>query len=99
MGPFADLLLTDMRLVILRSLAETNGYSCNDSILHTILGMFAHKCSRDVVRTQLSWLQEQGLVALEKVGETYVATLTQRGADVAAGAASVPGVKRPGPGD
>jgi hypothetical protein len=50
-----------------------------------------------MIRTQLFWLQEQCLVALEDVAGIYVATITQRGADVATGSATVPGVKRPGP--
>ena len=94
---FAELVQSDIRLVILRALAQDLGYSHNDSILHAALGMYGHKCSRDVVRSELSWLKEQGLIIIDMVGETYVATITERGVDVASGAATVPGVKRPGP--
>lgn len=94
---FADLVTSDIRLVILRALEQDLGYSHNESIIHAILEKFGHKCSRDHVRTQLSWLQEQGLVTLDDVSGIYVATITQRGADVATGAATVPGVKRPSP--
>lgn len=73
---FADLLTADIRLVILRSLAEDLGYSHNESILHSILERFGHTCSRDQVRTQLAWLQEQGLVTLDIVADIYVATVT-----------------------
>jgi hypothetical protein len=66
--------------------------------MHAALGMYGHKCSRDIVRTELTWLKEQGLITIEIVGEsTYVATITERGVDVASGAATIPGVKRPGP--
>lgn len=96
---FADLWLEDMRLVILRTLAKTNGYSCNDSILQDVLGSFAHKCSRDQVRSALAWLKEQGYLTYEILETgTYVATITQRGVDVAEGNITVPGVKRPSPG-
>jgi DNA-binding transcriptional ArsR family regulator len=97
---FADIMNEDERLVILRVLAEdTGGYSANESIIHSILGEFAHKVSRDKVRTQLSWLSEQGLVTLRDVAGCMVATLTSRGIDVASGLAIVPGVKRPRPKD
>lgn len=95
--PFSDLLITDIRLVILKALAQDLGYSHNDSILHAIVKKFGHNVSRDVIRTQLSWLKEQRLVEIEMVSDIYVATITQRGLDVADGSATVPGVKRPGP--
>lgn len=94
---FADLVASDRRLVILRALEQDLGYSHNESIIHSILGEFGHRCSRDLVRTDLTWLQEQGLVTLEDISGIYVATITQRGVDVATGTATVPGVKRPAP--
>jgi len=98
-APFAQLWLEDMRLVILRILAQTSGYSCNDSILHDALGRFAHKCGRDKVRTELAWLRDQGYLTYDVLETgTYIATITQTGCDVASGNISVPGVKRPGPG-
>ncbi|HBG06313.1 MAG: hypothetical protein A2075_12145 [Geobacteraceae bacterium GWC2_58_44] len=95
---FADLLTEDERLVILRALEKDLGYSHNESILHSVVERYGHACSRDKVRTHLTWLQEQGLLTLKTVGTIYVATITQRGADVATGRAVVPGVKRPSPG-
>jgi len=95
---FADLMNEDERIVILRALAEdTGGYSANESIIHSILVEFAHHVSRDKVRTQFSWLQEQGLVTLKDTAGCQIATLTSRGLDVAAGLVTVPGVKRPRP--
>jgi len=95
---FDDLLTEDARLVILRALEKDLGYSHNESILHSFVEIYGHACSRDKIRTNLTWLQEQGLVTLKTVGTIYVATITQRGADVATGRAVVPGVKRPAPG-
>ena len=97
---FADLMNQAERLVILRALAEdTGGYSANESIIHSILVEFAHRISRDKVKTQLSWLQEQGLVTLKETAGCLIATLTSRGLDVATGLITVPGVKRPRPKD
>jgi len=95
---FQDLMTEDARLVILRALEEdAGGYSANESIIHAILVEFAHKLSRDQVRTQLSWLKDQGLVTLKDVAGCLVATLTSSGIDVATGLSVVPGVRRPRP--
>nr|WP_067289841.1 hypothetical protein [Marinobacterium profundum] len=88
----------DRRLVILRLLAEDADYRVNSSILQQGLDMFAHSVSRDKLHTELNWLAEQDLIKCEPVASVLVVTLTQRGLDVAQGRASVPGVKRPGPG-
>ncbi len=93
---YSDLKTADIRLVILRELADTDGYASNESVLQLVLAKYGHAVGRDRVRTDLYWLQEQGLLAINDVG-VLVATATQRGLDVATGAATVPGVKRPGP--
>lgn len=90
-----ELLTEDQRLVILRSLHEMHGYEANESIIDSCLHAYGHKISRDVVRSHLFWLQEQGLVSLRDVGDCQIARLTGRGEDVATGQAVVPGVKRP----
>jgi len=92
---FKELLTEDQRLVILRSLHEMHGYEANESIIDSCLDAYGHKISRDVVRTHLFWLREQGLVSLRDVGGCQIARLTGRGEDVATGQAVVPGVKRP----
>lgn len=58
-----EILNSDQRLVILRSLVEC-GDSANESILQTCLQTYGHRVSRDTVRTLLAWLREQGLVTL-----------------------------------
>lgn len=97
MADFTELVDADRRLAILRTLAEDAGYSLNESVLQSCLDALGHNVSRDRVRTDLRWLEEQGLVTLEEVVSVLVATLTGRGADVAAGRAAVPGIKRPRP--
>ena len=92
------LISSNIRLILLRAMEEAPGYSLNESILHTVVGRFGHNVSRDVIKTELSWLREQGLISTEEVVGYYVATLTTRGADVATGRSSIPGVERPSPG-
>ena len=89
-----EILDSDQRLVILRSLLDC-GDSANESILQTCLQTYGHRVSRDVVRTHLSWLREQGLVSLSDVSGCYVAEISGRGDDVANGLTTVPGVKKP----
>lgn len=87
-----------LRLAILRLLAESPGYALNSSILVDALGALGLAASRDQVRGEIAWLAEQGLATAEELpGGLIVATLTERGADVASGRATVPGVQRPTP--
>lgn len=98
MKPFAEELREHRRLILLRLLSEQNGYRCNSSVLHAGLYGLGVAAARDDVTTDLAWLADQHLVSLEEaVPGLSIATLSARGADVAAGNAIVPGVKRPGP--
>ncbi|OED43601.1 hypothetical protein ACH42_09830 [Endozoicomonas sp. (ex Bugula neritina AB1)] len=92
---YQSVLHEDQRLVILRTLAEMNGYQANESILQMVLDKYGHNISRDLVVSHLQYLQEHGLISLDDVGSITVATLLARGEDVAAGRANVSGVKRP----
>lgn len=98
MSGYANFIAEDRRLVILRFLADDNDYRLNDSILQKALDQVGHNVSRDMVRSDLSWLEEQGLITVEVVlDQIHVAELTKRGLDVAEGRSKVPGVKRPEP--
>ncbi|MBC2658304.1 ArsR family transcriptional regulator [Pseudomonas sp. MSSRFD41] len=96
MTQYAEFLRQDYRLVILRLLGEMGGYRANSSVLTMALDRYGHTLSRDQVKTELHWLAEQGALTLADVGPVLVATLTERGQDIAAGRARVPGIKRPG---
>jgi Fe2+ or Zn2+ uptake regulation protein len=88
-----------LRLTLLRLLAEQPGYQGNSSVLTQAADASAgFSCSRDQVKTELAWLAEQGLVTTtETLPGLVVAKLSERGGDVAAGRAIVPGVQKPGP--
>ena len=96
---YRDALDADRRLVILQLLEKSTGYTANEYTIYAALPGFGHEASMDRVRTDLAWLDEQGLVALDAPGGVHLAKLTQRGLDVATGRATVDGVKRPGPGE
>jgi hypothetical protein len=95
MKSFAERLTEDRRLVLLRILLEQNARRANSSVLTSAMDHYGHAITRDYTRTQLRWLEEQGLVQLEDVGPVLVATLTERGAESARGLAVVDGVARP----
>lgn len=87
------------RLAMLKVIAESDGYSCNEFMLGELLNDdYGHRIGTDSIRTELAWLAEQGLIKLRTTSDVQIATLTYRGSDVAIGKAVVPGVKRPGPG-
>lgn len=48
--------------------------------------------SRDELDAQIAWLDQARLLTTERIAGTCLARLTQRGADVARGQATVPGV-------
>lgn len=96
MTKFADFIREDMRLVILRVLVEMPSYTANSSILYTLLQRYGHNPTRDQVKTELRWLEEQGLVTIEDVNDLLIGRITERGTDVVSARAIVPGVKKPG---
>jgi hypothetical protein len=96
---YGDLVNEHLRITILLLLKDQNDYALNESLLLDLVGNFGFAPSRDKLRTQLSWLAEQDLIKLSGVPHCQVATLTARGDDVAHGRTTVPGVKRPRPGE
>lgn len=95
MNDFANHLTEDRRLVILRVLMESAGYTANEYLLHSMAERLGHVVSADRIRTDLTWLQEQDLLTTDEVAGVLIAKLAARGEDVARGRAVVPGVKRP----
>lgn len=85
------------RLAVLRGLQHAVQYRMNASLLRSYCEAIGHTVSADKLATDLAWLKEQGLVTLASSEGVQLATLTERGLDVATGRAQVPGVQRPGP--
>lgn len=87
-----------IRLSVLQLLDAQPGYLANDSVLHQAVSAMGLACTRDQMRGHLGWLEEQRLVTLlVPAAGIVVATLTERGADVAAGRSIITGVARPQP--
>ena len=96
---FHDFTMGHARLAVLRSLTEAHANTANDSVLTMVMEQLGLPLTRDQLRTQLGWLEEQGLVRLTRPNDNLiVVALRERGADVAIGRAHVEGVQRPAPG-
>lgn len=96
---FRDILDAEQRLAICQVLDQDADYSHNEHVLRRALEIMAHNIGSDLLRNHLSWLQEQGLVTLdrESVPAAWVVKLTLRGQDAALGRTQIPGVARPRP--
>ena len=88
----------DRRLVLLRALEAADGYQANNILLQRYMTAVGHRVSADRLAGDLAWLTEMQLVKTAEGEGIIVATLTERGLDVAVGNTRVPGVARPQPG-
>ncbi len=95
---YAEFEAQDRRLVVLRALQHAFQYRSNAMLLRRYCAAVGHTVSADRLEQDLAWLREQDLVDLNNAEGVTVATLTQRGLDVATGSAEAPGVARPAPG-
>lgn len=93
-----NVITADQRLALLQALVACNN-DANQNILQTCLAQYGHRISMDLVRNHLLWLEEQGLVRISRLDtdRLFVATIIQRGLDVANGLSVVDGVKKPNP--
>lgn len=98
MGLAKDLaaqLLAEQRLTVLQLLAEQAGGSANDAVLCEAVNAMSMVCSRDRMRELIFWLQGQGaLHVLDRRLDTglVIATLTEKGHDIARGRSRIAGV-------
>ncbi|MEM7046979.1 MAG: ArsR family transcriptional regulator [Pseudomonadota bacterium] len=89
----AEIRMAHIRGALIGLLCE--GTKANDSVLHdAVTALRAVTCSRDQVRAALRWLEEQGLISIEKVGDYLVAQISQRGIDFEEGRIVLDGIKR-----
>lgn len=92
----ADRLLTEhRRLAVLRHLEKSSEFTSNASILIDVVNGVGVGTNHDQMIAALAWLDEQELIEMVDHGHLVVAVATARGADVATGRTTHPGVKRP----
>jgi hypothetical protein len=92
---FAEHSAQDVRLIILKGLADENDHRLNETLVAHLLQAFGHTKSRDYIRTQLRKLNELGAVGLFEVGSVLVAQLKQPGLDHVERRAFLDGVLKP----
>lgn len=85
------------RLTILELLNGAATYTLHEVDIKAGLAAQGQAAGTDLLRSDLQWLHEQGLVLANQPGGVWFATLTARGGDVRQGLSTVPGVARPGP--
>lgn len=88
-------LLTVLRLEVLQLLADQPSGTANDAALCEALNAMNRVVSRDRMRELLFWLQGQGVLhLLDRRMESglVIATLTERGHDIARGRSRIAGI-------
>lgn len=88
-------LLAEQRLAVLQLLAEQSGGSANDAVLCEAVNAMGMVCSRDRMRELVFWLQSQGalhVLDLRVSSGLVIATLTEKGHDIARGRSRIAGV-------
>ncbi len=86
---------TVLRLTVLQLLAGQPSGSANDASLCEAVNALDHVCSRDRMRELIFWLQSQGalhVLDLRTTSGLVVATLTEKGHDIARGRSRIAGV-------
>lgn len=96
-----QILAENRRLIVLRGLCEAIDYTLNEHTLATVCNHFGNHAGKDILRGDLGFLEQHGLVRIERIdaerGKLWIATLTELGDEVAKGRPWV-GVARRGPG-
>ena len=86
------------RLAILQILERQPRYAANDGVLAEGLAALGHSAGLERTQSDLAWLEEHKLVTLEHLSDeehaVVIATLMDRGIDVARGDSLHPGVAR-----
>jgi hypothetical protein len=96
---YADILAEKRRLYILRILQKTPGLHAGHQVLRTALADKQRQWPLSAIREDLQILAVAGCVELEELSvegmpSVLMATLTEKGSEVASGLESVPGVAR-----
>lgn len=87
----------EARLIVLKELANQPDYALGETLLQSVLTVFAISKSREWVREEMRRLADLGAVTLTEAGSILIARLTAKGQDHVGGRLVIEGVKRPSP--
>lgn len=94
-----DLAAEQRRLYLLKTLKVSAGYRASIDLLKLALQNIGHSASTAVIKSDVSKLEQLGLVSSTDIGEMVIVLLRDEGLDVADGVSFAPGVAaRPTPG-
>lgn len=86
----------NIRLIILRALADDPDGTLNTHMLQMELERFVYQRSRNYIANQLKWLErETGAVRVVEAGSEVIGQLTETGRDHLAHRITLHGVQRP----
>lgn len=94
---YAEVLIKDARLVILKELSKQVDGRLNDNSLTAVLDHFGHRRSRDWVRTQINKMEELGAVTKTEAGTVIIAEITRAGLDHVDRRSIIEGIAKPSP--
>lgn len=94
MSPYQEYNSKHRRLSILRVLSESPEYRANDSLLAMVVNDFGIVSTRDQIRTDVTWLRDQGFVTVRETAGVMVVTLSEAGGEVADGRRTDPGIAK-----
>lgn len=94
MSPYLEHNSRHRRLSILRVLSESPEFRANDSLLSMVVNDLGIVSTRDQLRTDITWLRDQGFVAVKETAGIMVVTLTEAGGDIAEGRRTDPGIAK-----
>ncbi|HAT50760.1 MAG: ArsR family transcriptional regulator [Nitrospirae bacterium] len=87
----------ERRGLILQLLSKVPQFTANEVIIRDHLIGMGCPTGWDVLVGELAWLDEQGLIQLDKPGGLAIAKITRQGQDAADGTTRYPGVRTPLP--
>jgi hypothetical protein len=91
----AEALAREVRLKILRALAEQADGRLSDLLVKRVLDIYGYRRSRDWIRTQMRKLAELGAVSLHEADEVLFARIEAPGRDHLEERSVIDGVMRP----
>jgi len=93
----AQLQTENRRLYLLKTLQVAGDYRMSDIYLQTALQAIGYGSALSVIRSDMAWLEQLGLLTTKVIADMTIAHLSNDGVDVACGVAHVPGIARPRP--
>ncbi|MBF8271567.1 MAG: hypothetical protein HW380_672 [Magnetococcales bacterium] len=88
----AKVIQEERRGLILQLLSKAPQYTANEAIIHGHLFQMGCPTSWEVLKGEIVWLDEQGLITVDWPGGLAIAKITLRGLDCADGVTRYPGV-------